>query len=149
MLYKKPPARPYKPWVDDMINLNSVLTELDRRYRSRASEIHAGRNRRVYVMGTYVIKVPLNLNGVADNDWEGSVRNGAFVSEYELVYPKHKRMVYWRGIPVVFMEYVEPATSKQIIKQVGKVPNWVDRVDCGQVGFNKHGLLVAYDYGPR
>lgn len=26
-------------------------------------------------------------------------------------------------------------------------PEWVDFVDCAQVGFNRKGKLVAYDYG--
>jgi hypothetical protein len=26
-------------------------------------------------------------------------------------------------------------------------PSWAGEVDCGQVGYNKTGRLVAYDYG--
>lgn len=132
-----------------MINLNAVINELDRKYRPRAKAVQQGRNRRVYIIGTYVIKVPLNLNGVTDNDWEGSVSNGPKPSEWDVIYPKHKRLAWYRGIPILFMEFVRPALTKHITKRLGSVPKWVDRVDCGQVGFNKQGRLMAYDYGPR
>lgn len=150
MLYKKFPTHPKRCSVaDDILHLEAIAAALDQRYRDRATEILEGRNRRVYVMGSYVIKVPRNLDGIADNDWEGSVRNGAVIGEYNTIYPKHKRLAYWKSIPIVFMELVVPATSKQIVKRLGKVPPWVGFVDCGQVGFTKHGLLVAYDYGTR
>lgn len=151
MLYKKKTVPDVKrsSIADDMVNLGAVAAALDQRYRPRARKVLQGRNRTVYVMGTYVVKVPRNLDGIADNDWEGSVRNGAVIGEYSTIYPKHKRLAYWKSIPVVFMERVVHASSKQIVKRLGKVPPWVDQIDCGQVGFNRNGTLVAYDYGTR
>lgn len=41
------------------------------------------------------------------------------------------------------MEYIEPITSFKD----KKLPDWINSVDGGQVGYNKKGLLLAYDYG--
>lgn len=126
-----------------------ILENLHIRYMKRALHVFAGRTRNVFLMsGGYVVKLPKNFDGITDNDWEGSVENsedsiGVF-EEYQ--YPHH-RMVYSKGIPVVFMEEVEPLTSKEIVQRFGKEPEWVMSVDCGQVGVNKRGRLVAYDYG--
>lgn len=124
--------------------------EICKRFRDRALEVHCGRNREVFVFRGYVVKVPLNLNGIADNDWEGSVSNSEEYpqSDWQVQYAR-TRMVYVKDIPVVFMEKLEDVTSKEIVRRLGREPNWTGCVDGGQVGFNKHGRLLAYDYGIR
>lgn len=52
-------------------------------------------------------------------------------------------------IPVVFTEKVDDMSFADIKKMFGRVPDWVSSVDCGQVGVNRKGKLVAYDYGIR
>jgi hypothetical protein len=98
-------------------------------------------------MGRYVVKIPKNLDGIVDNDWEGSVSNGND-DPHEIRYAR-THLAWVDELPIVFMEWVEPATSREIIKRLGFEPDWVMSVDCGQVGFARDGRLLAYDYGPR
>lgn len=100
--------------------------------------------------GGYVVKIPRNWDGVADNDWEGSVSNCEEYpqSDYQVQYAR-TRMIYFMDIPVVFMEHVLDSSSEEIRNKLGREPDWVWSVDGGQVGFNKQGRLVAYDYGIR
>lgn len=127
-----------------------VLKKLEARYAPRALEILEGRNRRVYVMRTYVVKVPRNGDGIGDNDWEGSVSNYEQYpqGDYQVQYAR-TRLMYVDDIPVVLMERVDDISSKEIVQRLGREPRWVWSVDGGQVGFNKRGRLVAYDYGIR
>lgn len=127
-----------------------TLEKLDARYAPRAIEILEGRNRRVYVMRNYVVKVPRNGDGIADNDWEGSVSNCEQYpqSDYQVQYAR-TRMFVVSDVPIVLMERVTEATSKEIVLRLRREPQWTWSVDGGQVGFNKRGRLVAYDYGCR
>ena len=135
-------------WIDDFPT--APLRKLHLRYARRAVKVFAGRNRNVFAMSNgYVVKVPSGPQGFADNDWEGSVSNTpeTFGDINEIQYP-HTRLVYFeRQIPILFMEYVEHARSAVTRSRLGFEPWWIGSVDGGQVGFNKHGRLVAYDYG--
>lgn len=48
------------------------------------------------------------------------------------------------GTDLLVMEYVEPYQSRGLLSY--DLPKWCTRVDCAQVGFNRAGQLVAYDY---
>jgi hypothetical protein len=136
-------------WCKVSAELEPYLNPLVTRYLQRALRVEAGRNRVVFIMPHgYVIKLPRTLDGFGDNDWEGSVSNGPGQSLEAIQYPKTK-LHYWKEIPILFMEYVEWATNKDIEARLGKEPNWVGFVDCGQVGFTSTGRLVAFDYGPN
>lgn len=124
-----------------------LITALHHRYSVRCHQVFMGRNRNVFDMGRYVVKVPKNLDGFADNDWEGSVSN-ANEDPDEIRYAR-TRMAYFADIPVVFMEYAEHADTQDMVSRLGQEPAWVGCVDCGQVGFTRDGRLVAYDYGVR
>ena len=127
--------------------IESLRSRLDLKYLSRALEVHEGRNRRVYIMRNLVIKIPRNLNGVADNDWEGSISNGMTQTGNYVRYAR-TRLCHVDDIPVVFMERVEAATFKRVEQCIGYVPEWTNRVDSFQVGFTRR-QKVAYDYGIR
>lgn len=129
----------------DMEKMLPGITQLFNRYIPRATGVTSGRNRVVFHMGRYVVKLPMNYGGVADNDWEGSVRHSQDPREAKYA---RTRMVYFGEIPVVFMEYVK-STGYSDLRNLGPVPKWVDGIDCQQVGFNRRGQLVAYDYGIR
>lgn len=122
------------------------LSKLYERYAKRALGFEYGRNRAVFIMGKYVVKIPRCWDGVADNDWEGSVRHSPHPEEAKYV---RTRMVYVDEIPIVFAEYVKPASIKDMKSILGTVPSWTDAIDCQQVGFNREGRLLAYDYGIR
>lgn len=137
-------------WIDE--DVDGILHRLHKRYIVRAVKCIGGRNRNVFVMPHgYVVKIPKNFAGIRDNDWEGSVSNTdeSLNDPYEIQYPKTRLAYYAGDMPVVFMEFVEALTSADIIRLFGKYPDWVFSVDCGQVGVNKSGRLVAYDYGPN
>lgn len=124
-----------------------LVSRLHRRFSTRSQRVFCGRNRNVFDMGRYVVKIPKNLDGIVDNDWEGSVSNGND-DPHEIRYAR-THLAWVDELPIVFMEWVEPATSREIIQRLGFEPDWVMSVDCGQVGFARDGRLLAYDYGPR
>ncbi len=142
-------ANPYGNflWIDE--DVDGILLQLHQRYMPRAVASFGGRNRNVFVMaGGYVVKLPKNFHGIADNDWEGSVSNTkeSIDDPNEIQYPK-TRLAYKDGVAIVFMEFIEALTSDAIVERFGHEPDWVFSVDGGQVGVNKNGRLVAYDYG--
>lgn len=96
-----------------------------------------GRHRIVYKHGNYVIKVPLNMWGLASNDKEyrtyQSTNNGWL---FGVRYARCK--LHWSGLLV--MEYVESVPFEEM-------PDWAKYIDCQQVGTNRNGNMVAYDYG--
>ena len=46
---------------------------------------------------------------------------------------------------VLIMEYVENARFST--DEDHDLPDWVNSIDCQQVGYNRKGELVCYDYG--
>lgn len=104
--------------------------------------IGEGRNRIVYVSecGNYVFKVPINKDGEFNN-WCEHVRFNEYKEKW---YP----LARCHGIPesfILIMEYVDADYILHV--PVNERPDWVGFVDCAQVGYNKAGELVAYDYG--
>lgn len=122
----------------------SPLSMLKARYRRRAIEIVSGRNRTTYNMGRYVVKVPNNDNGCADNSWEGWI-----TSSQRPGMPQYARtrLAMYGDVPVLFMEYVLHWSKAGI--RAKDLPRWTAAIDCHQVGLNKNKRLVAYDYGIR
>jgi hypothetical protein len=100
-----------------------------------------GRNRATFIIHDYVIKCPINESGIHDNYNEAEIYKQYGNSEIA-PFPLAKcHLLTTNDIPMVLMEKVE-------IKPFDEAwPRWVDFVDCQQVGYNKNGLLVAYDYG--
>lgn len=140
-------------YIDDECEpLTPVLIELHKRYAKRALECYGGRNRNVFKMpGGYVVKIPSCMDGIQDNDWEGSLSNSEEGTGFDTGYIQYARtrMCYYKNIPIVFMEYVEYLPTFKIEERYGSEPDWCWSVDSGQVGSNKYGRLVAFDYGCR
>lgn len=123
------------------------LWRLYERFLSRCEEVLPARNRITFMFPTYVVKLPWSWHGFPDNDWEGSVSNAeGEQSDWQVQYAR-TRLHYQGEIPVLFMERVQYLTQKQIIHRFGYEPEWVMSVDCGQVGVNRAGRLLAFDYG--
>ena len=101
--------------------------------------IGEGRHRRVYRHGDYVIKVPLNEAGVADNYHERGVwlKHGP---KGDLDGVQYARCRLLGAILVMqYACFVGPhATASGYIHQENR-PRWADWVDCGQVGYNRLG----------
>ena len=98
--------------------------------------IGIGRNRKVYEHGDYVIKVPLNKKGEADNMYEAET----FKKEGDKGYIKYARCRLLKN-------YLVMIKLKTDIGSNHKLSEWTDWVDCAQVGYDKKGNLLAYDYG--
>lgn len=110
----------------------ALLKKLNEKYEY----IGRGRNRIVFKSksGKYVIKVPRNIEGNGDNFRETKKEDFGFPV------PKSRRIIL-DDFCCVIMEYVEHVSFKDT-----KAPSWVSWIDCGQVGHNRKGELVAYDY---
>lgn len=110
----------------------ALLKKLNEKYEY----IGRGRNRIVFKSksGKYVIKVPRNIEGNGDNFRETKKEDFGFPV------PKSRRIIL-DDFCCVIMEYVEHVSFKD-----RKAPSWVSWIDCGQVGYNRKGELVAYDY---
>ena len=107
--------------------------------------IGPGRHREVWHRGNYVIKIPLCMNGLSDNFHERSV----WSKHRDHGYIKYAscRMV---GNFLLLMEYarfVGPDSDETGYFTYSKSPEWGYSIDCGQIGYNKRGRIVAYDYG--
>lgn len=124
------------------------LYNLYARFDNKAIACFEGRNRNVFELGQYMVKLPKNRDGYTDNDWEGSVSNSAqtYDSPRHIQYPR-KHLIYFKTIPVLLMEKIIPVDWS--LEKQSDYPRWIDQVDCAQVGYTKEGRLVAYDYGPR
>jgi hypothetical protein len=96
-----------------------------------------GRNRIVWRRGNIVVKVPLNWNGLTDN-WH---ERDTWLRERTRGYIPLASCRLYHNYALV-MEYV-----KSYYSGADQMPRWVMSVDCGQVGHNKRGQLLAYDYG--
>lgn len=107
----------------------------------------SGRTRDCYfVSDDFVVKVPLDDDGCFDNERESRIykihseqikQNCHYDGDPH--YAKCQLEYIW-SIPILFMERVRiPVSYKGL-------PNWIGFIDCMQVGYNKQGKLVAYDY---
>lgn len=136
-------------FVDKSLDLVGEIAELHQRYAARAVAAYGGRTRNVFALpGGYVVKLPKNEAGMVDNDWEGAIEENNEIHGIAayVQYPR-TRLAHFHGIPVLFMAKVKPLTSLEIVDKFGVEPDWVMAVDGGQVGTNRQGRLVAYDFG--
>lgn len=108
-----------------------------------------GRHRIVFRHGNYVVKVPLNEEGLYDNWRERNV----WLNRSPRNYCKYARCRMW-GIALVMQYATFPGPLSDDKGYKGYVsiltpgvPKWIYAVDCGQVGYNRFGEIVAYDYG--
>jgi hypothetical protein len=98
-----------------------------------------GRHRRVFKRGNFVIKVPINDFGLASNFREAKTYQ--CTSEGWLFGIRYAACRLDKNENFLIMEYVN------VKKYDNSLPSWVGYVDCQQVGYNRRGHLVAYDYG--
>lgn len=133
----------YSSYFDNDLWNDPTIIYIVERFAKRALWYQAGSNRLTFGFKGYVVKIPTCGSGFVANDWEGSVSNSeeSFNNDSYVQYAK-TRMVYFNGLPVVFMEEV----IMPIDFKYEDFPDWVGFVDCGQVGWNKKGRLVAYDF---
>ena len=98
--------------------------------------VACGGTRLVFSSGRFVFKLPINDFGFSANNWEATR-----YKERHNHFPLAKcRIIVVKNIPIIVMEFVKP------VDEMDK-PEWADFVDCQQVGRNRAGDIVAYDYG--
>ena len=130
------------------MRLKKTLAEIT----SKLEYIGKGRHRCAYKTksGRYVIKVPHYDKDEQDEPDSGFGDGGelANIREAEDYLHRHPqdevkyaacRIVNVEGVSLLMMEYVEEPRSSNL-------PDWVHQIDCGQVGYNHKGELVAYDW---
>lgn len=106
--------------------------------------IGEGRQRRVYRHGNYVVKIPINRNGVHDNWHEYEV----FKHRETYGYIQYARCRLLGDILIMqYARCVGPLSDSSGYIPMSVCPEWAYSVDCCQVGYNRFGQIVAYDYG--
>lgn len=114
--------------------------------------LNSGSTRRVYHLNkNWVIKLPLNGDGILGNLVE-------YISYKKYPVRRAKcKLKFIKGMPCLLMEKVDDIlptsyhnlsmTTNQYSKFLKSLPAWVSNLHDGpQVGFNKDGKLVCYDY---
>lgn len=119
---------------EGLTKIDTILTEAGFR------RLFAGRNRLSYLSpsGRNVVKIPLNDYGAHDNNDEAF----HFRRERAKWFPLARCRLFCDGLLLV-MEWVEIDPNWEY----SDLPEWATWVDSGQVGLNRKGEFVAYDYG--
>lgn len=116
----------------DIPELLNLVTALCEKY---GDPIGGGRNRSVWKTGNgNVVKVPRNQFGVTDNYTEASDQGDKLLANC--------KMILIEDHPIVVMEWIE-----WYVGDFSDLPEWCGFIDCCQVGYNKNGVLKAFDYG--
>ncbi len=114
-----------------------VLTSIFKELKSLGFKVVGqGRHRRgmLFPSGKYILKVPINT--------EGEQANLEEAERYQTDYSEKGarcRLIYYKDFPCIVMEMVKPAVYSPDCP-------FLKEVDCGQVGYNRRGKIVAYDY---
>lgn len=95
-----------------------------------------GTTRATFLSKNYVLKFPLNANGNRANDWEGSVSADHLA---------RGRWLQIEGFICVMQERLVELDWNNT--KYTDLPDWVECIDCGQVGYDKQGNLKAFDFG--
>lgn len=120
---------------------DKIIENLKEKYQC----LGVGRNRIVFKLrsGNYVLKFPLGCSGEADNDWEGCIvtNKNKFPDDKNRIRTPKTKWINYNGFICVLMEYLN--------EDIEIKPEWANRIDDGQVGVNKKGQILAFDFGVR
>lgn len=108
--------------------------------RSKAVEllgmpIGEGSERLVFRLGNHVVKIPTKESGISANECELYTQGPRLA-----VTSENHTLGEYLGVLVINMEYVTHTGFSE-------KSDWTWGIDCGQVGRNAKGRLVAYDFG--
>ncbi len=110
--------------------------------------IGEGRNRQVFRHGNYVYKFPLNEYGVHDNNHEAHTYRESLRRPMYCKYARCKLVLPWATVLVMeYARYPGPLSDAEGYIGFDKCPEWAYSIDCCQVGYDRRGQIVAYDYG--
>lgn len=112
-----------------------------------------GRHREVYLLPSkkFVIKIPINNDGILDNLTEYKYwKNRAAIKKYYDADLARCRL--YQGSTsqdkLLLMEFIEIIKNPRDLPY-NTLPNWAWDVDGIQVGYNRQRHIVAYDYGSQ
>lgn len=103
----------------------------------------SGRSRAVWRHGNYVVKIPLNEAGIHDNIYERSVFQRRRQPRYDWGHWARCRLLG----DILIMQYVDTDSFHYADMTSSPAYDWTYAIDGLQVGYNRFGQLVAYDYG--
>lgn len=112
-------------------NVLAVVAKLSKKY----GEAHCGRNRATFIGKNYVFKIARNGCGEIDNWYEARVKSEEYCKG---------RIIEIDEVRVLVQEKVIPYYQAGV--KAKDLPDWVDFIDCAQVGFDRKGVLKAYDF---
>lgn len=105
--------------------------------RKNLKLIGSGRHREVYRLSDRnVIKIPIGEDGIGSNYSEARTYRACRSDPDGIQYARCRLLQDGSLV----MEYVEEVEDHE-------KPEWSSYIDCGQVGRNRTGKIVAYDYG--
>ncbi|AIW22316.1 hypothetical protein F0267_01360 [Vibrio coralliilyticus] len=120
-------------------NLGENAVALHQRLWDKYGEPECGNSRATYISKNYVFKLPITDQGIRQNEDECTL-----LSDDYWQFAKTRLVDAESGL--LCMERVEHAPHDIIKQRLGYIPDFVAGIDCSQVGFNRRGLLVAYDF---
>lgn len=107
--------------------------------------IGSGRNRAVFRHGNYVVKIPLNTDGIDDNYYERGIWTQPKYRDIRLRYARCR--LFGTILIMQFARFTGPVSDDTGYIAMQDCPSWAYSIDCCQVGYNRFGNIVAYDYG--
>lgn len=124
---------------DDGPVLQAALVDAILPFAAAGLAWSCGRERIAFRMTRVVAKLPLSMSGVAANALERTGFRRTLTGKTECPVAACRILHNPDGVPILLMRTVDPVVSTQ------DLPNWTLWVDCGQVGLDRRGRLVAYD----
>lgn len=124
--------------------INNIAYKLSKRLQKKYHNVELGRNRIVFISKFCVFKIPTCNNGCIDNDWESSLSNADIIDQEEIYYA-NTRSIIIDDLLCCVMQKVTPWQYENW----NEMPDWINSVDGGQVGYSRKGTLMAFDFGLR
>lgn len=105
-----------------------------------------GRHREGWRRNHYVFKIPINEAGVHSNLQERHRWQRYGTTKGYVPYASC-RLVAGVFLVMEYALYPGPNSDDAGYVATAQLPEWAMSVDCYQLGYNRKGVLVAYDYG--
>lgn len=119
--------------------LLSILKQVIKEHEEKYEFLGKGGQRIVFLKNkSTVIKVPLSFDGMLANESEARLYK-KYKKNGEIPYAKCKLITHAEGVSLLEMEWVDD-------RCIDKYPKWSEFVDCQQIGYDRNGKLVAFDY---
>lgn len=125
--------------ADIRINFGEKAVALHRKLWVKYGEPKCGNSRATYISKNFVFKLPMSEEGAYQNEEECTLLSDDY-------WQFAKTKLIDADSALICMERADHASYNTIIERLGHLPDFVSGIDCSQVGFNRKGQLVAYDF---